>query len=91
MLLLPAAVCGVVVWRAQRERRTSFGLGLRDGAPGEFGRGAVFSVPFLVGVLLLALMAVAATRFARGARGSWRVGGRGRSRPSPSSRATDVD
>lgn len=42
-LLLPAAARWAVGWRAPRKGRTSFGLGLRGGALGEFGRGAVFS------------------------------------------------
>ncbi|GGF56727.1 hypothetical protein GCM10011519_33290 [Marmoricola endophyticus] len=47
-LLVPAAVLGVVAWRAARRGRTSLGLGVRDGAVGEFLRGMLFSVPFLV-------------------------------------------
>lgn len=55
VLLLPAAVFAAIAWRARRVGRvqTSFGLGLRGGAAGEFGRGVVFSVPFLALLVIL--------------------------------------
>ena len=52
-LLVPVVVFGVLGWRARRQGRTSFGLGLRHRAWTELCRGALFSLPFLG--LLIAL------------------------------------
>ena len=50
-LLVPAAILGVVAWRARRRDRTTLGLGLRDGAVRELVVGSLFSLPFFAALL----------------------------------------
>ena len=52
VLIVPAIVLGTIGWRASRAGRTSLGVGLRDGAAGEFGRGVLYSLPFLLLLVL---------------------------------------
>lgn len=52
-LAAPAVAVAVMARRAVREQRTAFGLQLRNGAIAEFGKGALFSVPFLLAILAI--------------------------------------
>jgi uncharacterized protein len=60
-LVIPAVVLTLLAIPARRQGRTRFGLGVRDGAVGEFLRGCLFSLPFL-GVLALLFPVTGLTR-----------------------------